>query len=109
MKFSVKSLVVVLTASVAFPALSSAQHYVQKNLVSDIAQPANSDGSAVVVDPNLQNPWGLTRSSTSPWWISDNGPGVSSVYTGTGTRAPRHHSYSNRHRLQRKPHRLSPQ
>jgi uncharacterized protein (TIGR03118 family) len=87
MKLSLKSLVVVLTASIAFPALSSAQHYVQKNLVSDIAQPANSDGSAVIVDSNLKNPWGLTRSSTSPWWISDNGTGVSSVYTGAGTPA----------------------
>jgi uncharacterized protein (TIGR03118 family) len=87
MKFSPKSLAVVLAASAAFPALSSAQHYVQKNLVSDITQPANSDGSAVIVDPNLKNPWGLTRSATSPWWINDNGTGNSGIYTGTGTPA----------------------
>lgn len=87
MKFSVKSLATLLFASAAFPALSSAQHYVQKNLVSDIAQPANSDGSAVIVDPILKNPWGLTRSSTSPWWVSDNGTGASSLYTGTGAPA----------------------
>jgi len=80
MKLTLKLPVTVLAASVAFPVLSSAQHYTQKNLVSDITQPANSDGSAVIVDPNLKNAWGLTRSSTSPFWISDNGTGVSSVY-----------------------------
>jgi uncharacterized protein (TIGR03118 family) len=84
MKFSVKSLALVFCASVASPAPSSAQHYVQKNLVSDVTQPNNSDGSAVIVDPNLKNPWGLTRSATSPWWVNNNGTGTSSLYTGTG-------------------------
>jgi len=84
MKLSPKSLAVVLAASVAYPAVSCAQHFTQKNLVSNITQPANSDGSAVIVDPNMKNPWGLTRSSTSPWWINNNGAGVSSLYLGTG-------------------------
>jgi uncharacterized protein (TIGR03118 family) len=53
----------------------STQHYKQTNLVSD-ADPANS---------NLVNAWGLSRSSGSPWWVSDNGTGVSTLYTGTGT------------------------
>jgi uncharacterized protein (TIGR03118 family) len=67
-----------------FPATSSAQRYNQKNLVSDITQPPNSDGSAVLVDPNLVNPWGLTRSGSSPWWVSDNGTGNSTLYDGGG-------------------------
>jgi len=87
MKLSPKALAAVLFASAAFPALSQAQHYIQKNLVSDTVQPANSDGSAVVVDPNMKNPWGMTRSSTSPWWVNANGSGVSSIYTGTGAPA----------------------
>ena len=87
MKSCVKSLATILLASLAFPALSNAQRYVQKNLVSDISQPANSDGSAVLVDPNLKNPWGLTRSSTSPWWVNDNGTGNSGLYSGAGTPA----------------------
>jgi uncharacterized protein (TIGR03118 family) len=32
------------------------------------------------VDPNLLNPWGLVSSPTSPFWISDNGMGVSTLY-----------------------------
>jgi len=78
MKVLLKSVAVLSLASV-LPALSSAQHYTQKNLVSDIVQPSNADGSAVVLDPNLKNPWGITRSSTSPWWISNNNSGTSTL------------------------------
>jgi len=84
MKLLSKSVVVLSLASTLFPALSSAQHYTQKNLVSDIAQPNNADGSKVLVDPNLKNPWGITRSSGSPWWISNNNSGTSTLYDGTG-------------------------
>lgn len=52
--------------------------YQQTNLVSDIP------GVAKVTDPNLVNAWGLSHSPTSPWWISDNGTGVSTLYDGHG-------------------------
>jgi hypothetical protein len=39
------------------------QHYNQTNLVS------NTVGAAPVTDPQLINPWGLSRSSGSPWWV----------------------------------------
>ena len=84
MKLLSKSVAVLSLASALFPALSSAQHYSQKNLVSDIAQPNNADGSKVLVDPNLKNPWGITRSSTSPWWISNNNSGTSTLFDGNG-------------------------
>jgi uncharacterized protein (TIGR03118 family) len=84
MKLLSKSVAVLSLASALFPALSSAQHYTQKNLVSDIAQPNNADGSKVLVDPNLKNPWGITRSSTSPWWISNNNSGTSTLFDGNG-------------------------
>ena len=35
-------------------------------------------------DPLLVNPWGLARSATSPWWISDNLQGWSTLYAATG-------------------------
>src|SRR5271154_3255741 len=54
------------------------QHYTQTNLVSDIP------GAAPITDPNLVNPWGLSRSSVSPWWVADNGPGLSTLYNGAG-------------------------
>jgi len=55
---------------------SFAQHYNQTNLVSDVP------GLAHVTDPSLVNPWGLASSSTSPWWVADNGTGVSTLYNG---------------------------
>ena len=81
MKLLLKSVTVLSLASALFPALSSAQHYNQKNLVSDVFQPPNSDGSPVVLDPNLKNPWGITRSSGGPWWISNNNSGTSTLYS----------------------------
>jgi len=35
-------------------------------------------------DPNLVNAWGVSRSSTSPWWVSDNGTGLTTLYDGAG-------------------------
>lgn len=35
-------------------------------------------------DPNLVNPWGIATSSTSPFWISDNGTSVSTLYNTAG-------------------------
>ena len=66
------------------PAVTFAQHYVQKNLVSDISQPANADGSTVTVDPNLKNAWGLARGASSPWWLNNAGTGTSTLYRGAG-------------------------
>lgn len=41
---------------------------------------------APVTDPNLVNPWGLISSPTSPWWVSNNGTGTSTLYNGAGVR-----------------------
>jgi uncharacterized protein (TIGR03118 family) len=64
------------------PVVTEAQHYKQTNLVSDIA------GMAPVHDPNLKNPWGLTRSSGSPWWVANNNSGTSTLYDGNGNPFP---------------------
>jgi len=37
-------------------------------------------------DPLLINAWGMVHAPGSPWWISDNNSGWSSLYTGTGVR-----------------------
>ncbi len=36
---------------------------------------------AQVTDPNLVNPWGVSFSSTSPLWVSNEGTGVASLYS----------------------------
>ena len=57
---------------------AGAQHYLQTNLVS------NQTGQAAHQDTNLINGWGMARSSGSPWWVSDNGTGKSTLYNGSG-------------------------
>ena len=59
-----------------FPSLTLAQ-YVRTDLV------VGPGG-----DPDLVNAWGLTALSTSFFWVSDNGTGKSTLYTGAGTKIP---------------------
>jgi uncharacterized protein (TIGR03118 family) len=54
----------------------------QTNLVSDLP------GVAQNLDPNLVNPWGISESGGSPFWISDNGAGVSTLYNSLGQPQP---------------------
>lgn len=68
----------VASLGVSLTSLAEAQHYQQTNLVSD--QPG-----ATTTDSHLVNPWGLSRSSTSPWWVANNGTGTSTLYNGAGT------------------------
>jgi uncharacterized protein (TIGR03118 family) len=52
--------------------------YLQTVLVSNVA-----NGSAVV-DPNLVDPWGISFSAASPFWVSDHLSGKSTLYNGAG-------------------------
>jgi uncharacterized protein (TIGR03118 family) len=56
-----------------------ANSFTQTNLVSDIP------GMAANTDPNLQNPWGISESSGSPFWVSDNKTGLATLYNTAGT------------------------
>jgi uncharacterized protein (TIGR03118 family) len=73
-----RSLAVATIAIGALAPLALAQHYKQTDLVAD------QSGVAAATDMNLVNPWGLSRSSASPWWAADNGTGLSTLYDGTG-------------------------
>ena len=42
-----------------------------------VATPLATDAT----DAQLINPWGISASGTSPFWISDNGAGVSTLYS----------------------------
>jgi hypothetical protein len=66
---------VILLLSAAMPpvALPQTNSYLRHNLVSDLP------GIADFVDPNLVNPWGISASATSPFWISDNGSGATTL------------------------------
>src|SRR5215469_16117320 len=56
--------------------------YQQTNLVSDLS------GLAQFTDPSLVNSWGLVHGPTTPWWVADNGTGVSTLYNGAGVKLP---------------------
>lgn len=56
--------------------------YQQTNLVSDLP------GMAEFTDTNLVNPWGMSSSSTSPIWVSDNGSDKATLYNGAGQSFP---------------------
>ena len=60
------------------PVLLQADDFKQINLVSDVS------GLATYTDPNLINPWGVAFSPTSPFWVSNQGSGTSTLYNGLG-------------------------
>ena len=64
-------------APASYPTASK-NAYAAKVLVSD--QPG-----APVTDKNLKNPWGVAFGPGSPFWVSDNNSGKSTLYDGDGT------------------------
>jgi len=66
------------------PSVASAQQYTQTNLVSSI--PGVGTNPTNPLDAQLINPWGMTRSTGSTWWVSDNGAGIATLYNGVGTK-----------------------
>ena len=56
--------------------------YEVTNLVSNQAKTART------TDPLIVNAWGLTYAPGGPFWISDNGSGWSTLYSGSGAKAP---------------------
>jgi len=56
--------------------------YSQTNLVSNVP------GLAQNTDPNLINPWGISFSKTSPFWVSNQGSNNATLYNGAGSPRP---------------------
>jgi uncharacterized protein (TIGR03118 family) len=59
------------------PMPAEADLFSQINLVTDdqLINPA------MLTDPHLKNAWGISFSATSPFWISDNGSGLVTLYS----------------------------
>jgi uncharacterized protein (TIGR03118 family) len=51
--------------------------YLQMNLVADLP------GVALLQDTNLVNAWGISFGANTPFWVSDNGKGLSTLYAVT--------------------------
>jgi len=67
-----------LALSLAPAAAYADTFFTQTNLVSDVP------GLAAHTDPNLINPWGMSFSGTSPFWVSDQATGLATLYDGAG-------------------------
>ncbi len=79
MKFEWKVLPV-LALAMLMPGLASAQ-YTRTDLVT------NTGAGSTVQDAHLVNGWGLVSTPSSPFWVSDNGTGLSTLYSISNTAA----------------------
>jgi uncharacterized protein (TIGR03118 family) len=70
-------LALVCISSFAKDHKNRANRYQQVNLVADLP------GVALLQDTNLVNAWGMSFSGSSPFWISDNGSGLATLYAVT--------------------------
>lgn len=68
----------VVLMGLAGPLSAAPVGFGQTNLTSNIP------GLAANLDVNLRNPWGMSYSATSPFWVSDQVTGVSTLYNGAG-------------------------
>lgn len=67
-----------VVASLVLPSLTFAQ-YVRTDLFSNTGTAQNP------ADLDLVNAWGLVSTATSPFWVSDNGTGKSTLYSVSNT------------------------
>src|SRR5208282_851591 len=69
-----------LGLAVLFVSSAALAQYQLTNLVS------NQVGAAKHTDPLMVNAWGLVHTPGSPFWLSDNGSGWSTLYNGQGVK-----------------------
>jgi uncharacterized protein (TIGR03118 family) len=80
-----KPLVVVLAAAATIAAPAAATGGGGNFVVTPLF--SNNGAPNTTTDTNLVNAWGLGAGPTTPWWVSDNGAGVSTLYNGNGAGA----------------------
>jgi uncharacterized protein (TIGR03118 family) len=64
--------------------LLSLQNSAQADQVFSVTNLVTDDqgvNAAQITDPALKNAWGVAGSGTSPFWVGDNGSGVSTLYS----------------------------
>lgn len=64
------------------PDISPGSAYRQTNLISD------SPGLSPVLDPLLVNPWGISMTASSPFWVSNNATSTTQLIRGDVSDAP---------------------
>jgi len=66
----------------AVPVIAPGSAYRQTNLISD------SPGLAPVLDPLLVNPWGISLTASSPFWVANNGTSTTQLIRGDVSSSP---------------------
>src|SRR5437868_5779886 len=74
------SLTLLTLALLMLAPVSALAQYSLTNLV------ANTAGRAAHTDSQLVNAWGVARSASGPFWVSDNVTGFSTLYDGSGNK-----------------------
>lgn len=64
------------------PVIAPGSAYRQTNFVSD------SPGLAPVLDPLLVNPWGISATGSSPFWVANNGTSTTQLIRGDVSSSP---------------------
>src|SRR6266487_2020133 len=80
------ALVAVFVSYLGTPAAVEAGGYGETDLVANVTPLTDKnriEHKATILDLDLVNPWGIAESPTSPFWVSDNGTGVSTLYIST--------------------------
>jgi hypothetical protein len=85
-RFLTKRVLIMMAAATAISlaplSRANATGYLQHNLVSDKPAAAAADHT----DASPLNPWGVAFFPGGPFWVSDNGAGVSTLYDGMGNK-----------------------
>jgi uncharacterized protein (TIGR03118 family) len=71
-----------VVVSQAIPVIAPGSAYRQTNLLTDIP------GLAPVLDPLLVNPWGISMTASSPFWVANNGTSTTQLIRGDVGGAP---------------------
>jgi uncharacterized protein (TIGR03118 family) len=69
-----------LTRALRIESLEARQVLSTTYLVHDLV--SDQPGVAPITDPNLVNAWGIALSTSSPFWVASNKPGLAEVYSG---------------------------
>jgi uncharacterized protein (TIGR03118 family) len=75
-----RSLALTASAMALLAPIASQAQYSRLDLDSD----NTALHPALHQDPNLVNPWGISSSAASPFWVSDNGTGLATLYNTAG-------------------------
>src|SRR5512147_2570744 len=90
------ALAALVAGSSTFAAQAQSRGYVETDLVvnkqiNNVPTLTDSNGITHIAkffDPRLVNPWGVTESGTSAFWVSDAGAGVATLYNTAGAPQP---------------------